>query len=52
MGSDFVFDFRPPRDPQRVSASKKAALKFNAVSAVPHGGALVVGPGGVIIRLQ
>jgi photosystem II stability/assembly factor-like uncharacterized protein len=50
VGSDFVFDFRPPRDPQRVSAAKKA-LKFNAVSAVPHGGAVVVGPGGVIIRL-
>ena len=48
VGSDFVFDFRPPRDPQRVSASKKTGMKFNAVSAVPHGGALVVGPKGVI----
>jgi photosystem II stability/assembly factor-like uncharacterized protein len=51
VGSDFVFDFRPPRDPQRVSAAKKVAMKFNAVSVVPHGGALVVGPGGVVIRL-
>jgi hypothetical protein len=27
------------------------AMKFNAVSVVPHGGALVVGPGGVVISL-
>jgi photosystem II stability/assembly factor-like uncharacterized protein len=51
VGSDFVFDFRPPNDPQRVSSPKKPGLKFNAVSAVPRGGALVVGPGGAIISL-
>jgi photosystem II stability/assembly factor-like uncharacterized protein len=51
VGSDFVFDFRPPNDPQRVSSPKKPGLKFNALSAYPHGGALVVGPGGVIISL-
>src|SRR5579863_487603 len=45
VGADFVFDFRPPRDPQRINAKDKS-LKFNAVSAVPHGGALVVGPNG------
>ncbi|HEY6337306.1 MAG TPA: YCF48-related protein [Candidatus Sulfotelmatobacter sp.] len=50
VGSDFVFDFRPPREPQRINAKDKS-LKFNAVSAVPHGGALVVGAGGAIIRL-
>jgi photosystem II stability/assembly factor-like uncharacterized protein len=53
VGQDFVFDFRPPNDPQRVGGKmkdgkKKVALKFNAVSAYPEGGALVVGPEGTI----
>jgi photosystem II stability/assembly factor-like uncharacterized protein len=48
VGQDFVFDFRPPADPTRVSASKKRGIKFNAVSSYPEGGALVVGPNGVI----
>jgi photosystem II stability/assembly factor-like uncharacterized protein len=51
VGADFVFDFRPPNDPQRVSSPKKPLLKFNAVSAFPHGGALIVGPNGAIISL-
>ena len=50
VGSDFVFDFRPPHDPQRINAKEKA-MKFNAVSAVPHGGALIVGPNGAILSL-
>jgi hypothetical protein len=42
----FLFDFRPPRNPSRVSPSKKHHLEFNAVSPYPGGGALVVGPKG------
>jgi photosystem II stability/assembly factor-like uncharacterized protein len=53
VGQDFIFDFRPPNDPQRTSVKKKdgkkkLGLKFNAVSAFPEGGALVVGPKGSI----
>jgi photosystem II stability/assembly factor-like uncharacterized protein len=57
VGQDFVFDFRPPNNPQRVGGKiggkikdgkKKVALQFNAVSAYPEGGALIVGPKGSI----
>ena len=48
VGQDFVFDFRPPHDPQRVNASKKLGISFNAASAFPEGGVLVVGPKGSI----
>jgi len=48
VGQDFILDFRPPSNPQGVSADKKLAMKFNAVSAYPEGGALIVGPKGVI----
>lgn len=48
VGDDFIFDFRPPADPRRVSAKKKLGMKFNAASAFPEGGALVVGPKGSI----
>jgi hypothetical protein len=48
VGEDFVFDFRPPQDPMRISAKSKAPQKFNAVSPYPEGGALVVGPNGSI----
>jgi photosystem II stability/assembly factor-like uncharacterized protein len=51
VGQDFVFDFRPPANPRRVSAKKKLGMKFNAVSAFPEGGALVVGPKGTIAFL-
>jgi photosystem II stability/assembly factor-like uncharacterized protein len=44
----FVFDFRPPRNPTRISPPNKSAIKFNAVSAYPSGGALFVGPHGSI----
>jgi photosystem II stability/assembly factor-like uncharacterized protein len=43
VGQDFVFDFRPPRNPRRISGKKKL---FNAASAFPEGGVLVVGPKG------
>jgi hypothetical protein len=51
VGQDFVLDFRPPANPRRVSAKKKLGMKFNAVSAFPEGGALVVGPKGTIAFL-
>jgi photosystem II stability/assembly factor-like uncharacterized protein len=44
----FIYDFRPPRNPTHISGSKKQNLQFNAVSAYPDGGALVVGPKGSI----
>jgi len=48
VGQDFIFDFRPPNNPHRIDGKKKLGLKFNAVSAYPEGGALVVGPKGSI----
>ena len=48
VGQDFVFDFRPPTNPRRISAKKKLGITFNAVSALPGGGALIVGPKGSI----
>jgi photosystem II stability/assembly factor-like uncharacterized protein len=48
VGHDFIFDFRPPSNPRRISGSKKLGLSFNAASPFPEGGALVVGPKGSI----
>jgi len=47
-GPKFIYDFRPPKDPTRISPPKKSAIEFNAVSAYPEGGALFVGPKGSI----
>jgi photosystem II stability/assembly factor-like uncharacterized protein len=47
----FVYDFHPPKDPTRVSPSKKSGIEFNAVSAYPAGGALFVGPKGSVVSL-
>jgi photosystem II stability/assembly factor-like uncharacterized protein len=47
----FVFDFRPPKDPTRISPPKKSGIGFNAVSPFPNGGALLVGPKGAIVTL-
>ncbi len=47
-GQDFIFDFRPPNHPQRVGGGKKLGIAFNAASAYPEGGALIVGPKGSI----
>jgi photosystem II stability/assembly factor-like uncharacterized protein len=47
-GPKFVFDFRPPKNPTRISPSKKSGIQFNALSPFPHGGALIVGPKGSI----
>lgn len=51
VGQDFVFDFRPPSNPRRISPKKSWKMRFNAVSAFSEGGALVVGPKGTIISL-
>jgi photosystem II stability/assembly factor-like uncharacterized protein len=48
VGQDFVFDFRPPGNPRRISGKKKLGIGFNAVSPYPEGGTLVVGPKGAI----
>jgi len=48
IGEDFIFDFRPPNNPQRINGKKKQGFAFNAVSPYPEGGALVVGPKGTI----
>ena len=48
VGQDFVFDFRPPRSPRRIGGKKKLGIAFNAASAYPEGGALVVGPKGSV----
>jgi photosystem II stability/assembly factor-like uncharacterized protein len=47
-GPKFIYDFRPPKNPTRISPPKKSGIQFNAVSPYPEGGALVVGPKGSI----
>lgn len=51
VGQDFIFDFTPPADPRRISPKKKLAMKFNAVSSYPEGGALIVGAKGAIVTI-
>jgi photosystem II stability/assembly factor-like uncharacterized protein len=51
VGQDFVFDFRPPADPQRISPRKNSGIKFNAVTSYPEGGALIVGAKGAIVTI-
>jgi photosystem II stability/assembly factor-like uncharacterized protein len=48
VGPKFIYDFRPPRNPTRISPPKKSGLYFNALSPYPAGGALIVGPKGSI----
>lgn len=47
----FLYDFRPPKDPTRISPPKKSPIRFNAVSAYPTGGAIFAGPKGAIATL-
>jgi len=47
VGQDLVFDFRPPNNPRGIGGPNKKG-EFNAVSAFPEGGALVVGSKGTI----
>jgi photosystem II stability/assembly factor-like uncharacterized protein len=51
VGPKFVYDFRPPKNPTRISPPKKAGIQFNAVSPYLEGGALVVGPKGSIATI-
>jgi hypothetical protein len=51
VGPKFIYDFRPPQNPTRISAHKKSDAQFNAVSPYPEGGALAVGPKGTIITV-
>jgi photosystem II stability/assembly factor-like uncharacterized protein len=51
VGANFIYDFRPPQNPTRISAQKKSDSQFNAVSPYPEGGALAVGPKGTIITV-
>ncbi len=51
VGQDFLFDFRPPRNPRRISPRKSWGMKFNAASAYPEGGVLVVGPKGAMVAV-
>jgi photosystem II stability/assembly factor-like uncharacterized protein len=51
VGQDFVFVFRPPANPRRIGGDKKLGLSFNAVSAYPEGGALIVGKKGSIVLI-
>lgn len=51
VGPKFIYDFRPPTDPTRISPRKKSDTQFNAVSPYPEGGALVVGPKGTIATI-
>ena len=47
----FFFDFRPPKDPTRISPPRKSSIEFNAVSPYPTGGAIFAGPKGSIATL-
>jgi len=47
----FIFDFRPPKDPTRISPPRKSGIEFNAVSPYPAGGAIFVGPKGSIATI-
>jgi photosystem II stability/assembly factor-like uncharacterized protein len=47
-GPKFIYDFRPPQNPTRISPPKKSGVQFNAVSAYAGGGAIFAGPQGSI----
>lgn len=51
VGQDFVLDFGSPSHPKRIDAPRKSATKFNAITAYPGGGALVVGAKGAIASI-
>jgi|HubBroStandDraft_1064217.scaffolds.fasta_scaffold00987_6 photosystem II stability/assembly factor-like uncharacterized protein len=48
VGQDLVFDLRPPKGPRRINGKEELRIGFNAASAYPEGGVLVVGPKGAI----
>jgi photosystem II stability/assembly factor-like uncharacterized protein len=47
-GPKFIYDFRPPQNPTRISPPKNSGVQFNAVSAYAGGGAIFAGPKGSI----
>jgi hypothetical protein len=47
-GPKSIYDFRPPRNPTRISPPKKSGIGFNALSPFPQGGVIAVGPKGAI----
>ncbi len=49
VGQDFVFDFRPPNNPHQIQGHKDKA--WNAASAFPEGGVLIVGAKGEIATI-
>jgi hypothetical protein len=51
VGQDFVFDFRPPKRPRRIDGKEELGIGFNAASAYPEGGVLVVGPKGAVAMI-
>jgi photosystem II stability/assembly factor-like uncharacterized protein len=51
VGPNFIYDFRPPQNPTRISPRKKSGVQFNAVSPYAEGGALFVGPKGSIATI-
>jgi photosystem II stability/assembly factor-like uncharacterized protein len=51
VSPNFLFDFRPPHNPHRISPKKKSGVGFNAICPYPEGGALLVGPQGSIATI-
>jgi photosystem II stability/assembly factor-like uncharacterized protein len=51
VGPKFVYDFRPPANPVRISPRKKFVEQFNAASPYPEGGILAVGSKGTIASI-
>jgi photosystem II stability/assembly factor-like uncharacterized protein len=50
-GPKFIYDFRPPDNPTRISPPRKSPIQFNAISPYPNGGALFVGPSSSIATI-
>jgi hypothetical protein len=51
VGPKFVYDFRPPKNPVRISPRKKSAQQLNAATPYPEGGVVVVGSKGTIATI-
>lgn len=48
VSQDFILHLRPPNAPTRLALKKKSGTRWNAISAYPEGGAVVVGSKGSI----
>ena|ERR1022692_226748 len=48
VGPKFIYDFRLPQNPTRISPPRKSEFRFNALSPYPSGGVLAVGPKGTV----